>query len=117
MGILVTNNPMVQEQFQEKYHVEYSDTDLLGILTKVRDSIHKGHRLLTHPLSGSVKPNETLYKTVLLTGAQNKTDTMSVSIIEECIITAEKFPKRQIPKKYINDMQTVDLSLISNALE
>jgi len=42
---------------------------------------------------------------------------MSVGIIEECIITAEKFPKRQIPKRYINDMQTVDLSLISNALE
>jgi len=117
MDILVTNNPLVQAQFQRDIKVEYIETNLLGVLTKVRDLIHKGHRLLTHPLSGSVKPNETLYKTVLLTEAKEGTDTQSVTIIEECIITAQKFPTRHIPKQYKHDMQVVDLSLIRTVLE
>jgi len=117
MDILVTNNPLVQAQFQSGIKVEYTDTNLLGVMTKVRDLIHQGHRLLTHPLSGSVKPNETLYKSVLLTEVQEGTDAQSVTIIEECIITAQKFPPKQIPEKYMNDMQVVDLSLIRNVLE
>jgi len=116
MDILVTNNPLVQEQFQSNYNVEYMETNLLGILTRVRDLIHTGHRLLTHPLSGSVKPNETPYKSVLLTEAKEGTDTQSVTIIEECIITVQKFPPKHIPEKYMHDMQTVDLSLIRTAL-
>jgi len=117
MDILVTNNPLVQSQIQSSVRVEYTDTNLLGVLTKVRDLIHKGHRLLTHPLSGSVKPNETLYKSVLITEAKEGTDAQSVTIIENCIIAAQKFPPKQIPEKYMNDMQVVDLSLIRIVLE
>jgi len=117
MDILVTNNPLVQAQYQSDVKVEYTDTNLLGVLTKVRDLIHKGHRLLTHPLSGSVKPNETLYKSVLITEAKDGTDAQSVTIIEECIITAQKFPPKNLPEQYKHDMQVVDLSLIHTALQ
>ena len=127
MDILVTNNPLVNEHFQGDFRVDFIDTDMLGILSYVRDLVHKGHRLLTHPLSGSVKPNETPYKSVIVkdipdksdlqTGAKIhvETDPQSVCIIEECIFTAQKFPSREIPKQYLNDMQIVDLSLISGA--
>jgi len=117
MDILITNNPLVHAQYQGKMTVEYIETDLSGILTKVRDSIHKGHRLLTHPLMGSVKPNESPYKSVLITKAHENTDVQSVSIIEECILTAQKFAPKSIPEKYLNDLQMVDLSLIRTALE
>jgi len=129
MDILVTNNPLVQEQYQSNFRVVFFDTDLLGVLIRVRDRIHDGCRLLTHPLSGSIKPNESPYKSVLLeeaskkndltpeNGTQSKTDFQSVSIIEECIKTAEKFQSKHIPEKYLKDMQIVDLSLIRNSLE
>jgi len=117
MNILVTNNPLVHAQYQEKIAVEYIDTDLAGVLIKVRDSIHKGHRLLTHPLMGSVKPNESPYKSVLITEAAENTDMQSVCIIEECILAAQKFVSKNIPEKYLNDLQMVDLSLIRTALE
>jgi len=131
MEILVTNNPMVKERFQSGFRVDFIETDVPGILTHTRNLIHKGHRLLTHPLSGSIKPNESLYKSILLsvvsadvsanrqsvTEVQPATDVQSVSIIEECILTAQKFPPKNIPEKYIKDMQIVDLSLISTALE
>ena len=128
MDILVTNNPLVQSQEQTKFRIDYLDTDLLGVLTYVRDMIHRGHSLLTHPLSGSVKPNESPYKSILLTGLQAKsdlqtnskmqyeTDFSSVEIIENCILTAQKFPQRSFPEQHLHDMQTIDLTLIQTAL-
>jgi len=117
MQILVTNNPLVEAQYKSRLQVIFYDTDLPGIRSHVRDLIHKGHRLLTHPLSGSVKPNETLYKSILITDKQENTDMQSVNIIEECILAAQKFTKKNIPEKYMDDLQIVDLSLIRSALE
>jgi len=117
MDILVTNNPLAKEQFQSKCRVEFLETDVSGVFVYVRDLIHKGHRLLTHPLTGSVKPNETLYKSVLVTENTGTTDFKSVGIIEGCIQTAAKFLPRGIREKDKNDMQIVDLSLIRNALD
>ena len=114
MEVLVTNNPLVKAQYKGEARVEFTDTDLLGVLIYVRNLIHKGHRLLTHPLSGSVKPNETFYKSVLITDLPGEPDVKSVTIIEESILAAEKFPKRDFPEKYLHDMQVVDFSLIGN---
>jgi len=116
MDILITNNPRVKAEFESTIEVEFLETDLLGVLTYVRDLVHKGHRLLTHPLSGSIKPNETIYKSVLITSSAGTLDIQSVNIIGESILTAQKFPKRQFTDEYLSDMQTVDLSLIKSAL-
>jgi hypothetical protein len=127
--------------------INFIETDMTGVLVYVRDKIHKGHKLLTHPLSGSIKPNESPYKSVLISGntkcggtqpdgtqsgntkpnttqsggtqqssIQQNTDLQSINIIEECILTAQKFPPKEIPEKYLHDLRTVDLSLIRNAL-
>jgi len=128
MDILVTNNPLVEAQYSSRFNVVFLSTSLTGVLTHVRDYVHKGHKLLTHPLSGSVKPNETPYKSILLSaaagttgtagtaGARAETDFQSVSIIEECITAANKFPQKQIPEEYLHDLQVVDLALIQSAL-
>jgi len=123
MDILVTNNPLAAKQYQSKLKVEFLDTDLIGILTHIRDLIHSGHRLLTHPLSGSVKPNESPYKSVLIASTPKnnnplpETDFRSVEIIEECITAVRKFPEKNIPEQYLKDLRIVDLSLIRTALE
>ena len=117
MDILVTNNPLVEAHFKEVFCVKFIDSDLQGVLTHVRDLIHKGHRLLTHPLMGSVKPNESPYKSVMLTSKTGVTDTQSVSIIEECIQNVQKFNPKVIPEQYLNDLQMVDLSLIRTAIK
>jgi len=127
MSLLITNNPLVRERYLNRLEIEFLYTDLLGVLVCVRDHIHKGCELSTHPLSGSVKPNETIYKSVLLSknksmteGIKNKSnnpDIMSLKIIEECIQTVLKLPEKPIQKKHLNDMQLIDLSLISPAIE
>jgi len=115
--LLITNNPLVNEKYANKQETEFIDTDFQSVLKVVRDRIHKGHKLLTHPLSGSVKPNENPYKSVLLSKSSAATDADSVMLVEQCIITAEKFEKKTIHDKHLHDLQVVDLSLISEVLE
>jgi len=117
MEILVTNNPLVKTKYDNDFMIEFVETDLPGVLIHARDLIHKGHKLLTHPLSGSVKPNENYYKTVMISGKANETDFQSAQVIGDCIITTNKFPPRQFPEQYLYDMQVVDLSLIDSAVK
>ena len=117
MDIVVTNNPLVKAQYEDTYCVDFIETDLVGILTAVRDLTHKGHRLLTHPLMGSVKPNESPYKSVVISKTTEGTDEQSVTIVEESIQAAKKFIPKEIPELYLNDLQVVDLSLIRSALK
>ena len=117
MDILITNNPLVFERFCDSYRVEFLEVPLCQILIRTRDLVHEGHRLLTHPLSGSVKPNETPYKSILVSGDKGKVDEQSLRIIEESIHKAQSFAPSHIAEKHLADLQLVDFSLISNALE
>jgi hypothetical protein len=117
MDILVTNNPLVEARYGDRLQVEYLQAHLIDVLIRVRDHVHKGRCLLTHPLSGSVKPNETPYKSILVSEERGITDEQSVRIIEECLSTVRGFPSKHIPEYYLSDLRTVDLSLITTALE
>ena len=118
---IVTNNPMSKEKFEKKYRVEFIDVPQLDILKKVRDYIHKGNRLLTHPLMGSVKPNETPYRTVCISiEVVNGVDLQSLEIIENSLATTEKFLKDfntpQWSEKILADFQLIDSDLIDHAI-
>lgn len=82
----------------------------------VRDYIHKGHRLLTHPLSGSVKPKETPYKSIIISQSATALDIKSLSIIEESIACYHRFCEREIPEHTHKDFMEIDCSLIMNAM-
>ena len=119
MEIVVTNNPMVRDKFSEagKSHnqLEFLDTDYMGVLKAVRDRVHVGSRLVTHPLSGSVKPGETPYKTVILSSGECKLDEEALHIIEESIQTCQKLTagkKRDWRADLLADFQLIDFSLI-----
>jgi len=116
MDILITNNPLVVERCGDVHSVNFVDGALIDVLIRVRSFIHDGHRLLTHPLSGSVKPNETAYKSVLISGSCGKVDEQSVLIIGECILATQKFKPREISVHHLTDLQEVDFSLIIGAL-
>lgn len=118
--LIVTNNPLIKEKFESLYEVEYYDKDYIGILEIIRDKIHLGHKLLSHPLAGSIKPNETPYRTIIISKNKQQLDMDSLSIIESSINTARKFMKNRPVPQWNEvahfDFQTVDLSLIENVL-
>ena len=114
MNVLVTNNPLAAEAYRGRLRLEYSDCSLSELLIVIRGLIHAGHRLLTHPLSGSVKPNETPYKSIAMSGPYDALDFDSLKLIEDCIIMCRNFTARdrEMPGHVLNEMQTVDYGLI-----
>lgn len=117
---VITNNPLVKERLSNKIDVEYYDVEYISLLIKVRDKIHIGHKLLSHPLSGSIKPNETPYKSVIIGTEVGILDMESLMVIEKSLDTAKKFiMDKKTPlwdTTVLEDFQVIDLSLIENVL-
>ncbi|MFQ7312098.1 GrdX protein [Drancourtella sp. An210] len=115
---IITNNPLVLEKLGDEYQVEYYEISYEDVLEKVRDEVYKGYRLLTHPLSGSVKPNETPYKSVMVSVSKSGADPDGMKIIENAIAACKKFEfksDKYKPQVY-EDFRLIDYTLISSAL-
>ena len=118
--MIITNNPLVKDRLTAVTNVVYMDGSYKDILIKVRDLCFAGYILKTHPLSGSVKPNETPYKSIMVSDREtDKTDFSSCELISNAISTYEKFAKLpdKWPKEVLLDFQAVDFSLMQNALK
>ena len=120
--IIVTNNPMTRKELEANYKLEYIEGNVIEVFKKVRDYIHLNHRLLTHPLVSSIKPNEIPYRTVIISrDGDNNIEMESLSIIENSLNTTDKFLKDfgfpNWSKKMLEDFQLIDFDIINNALK
>jgi len=115
---IITNNYLIFRLYSNDYPVIYKKKSYKEILKLARDYVHKGHKLLTHPLSGSVKPNETPFKTILISSFLGDLDMKSLSIIEKSIETADKFEEvvNDYSENIERDFMEIDLSLIKNVI-
>ena len=117
---LITNNPNFLNYKKKDIEVDYRDVDYLKILEIARDYIHVNYELLTHPLYGSVKPNETIYRSIVLKSNDNL-DHNSVVMISEAIETFVKFRKNKETPLWTDtvkeDFEVIDYDLITNAIE
>lgn len=116
--IIVTNNPLVLKKHGDTHNVIYKDVSYEDVLREVRDRIHEGHSMLTHPLSGSVKPNETPYKSIMISEERRRIDEESVALIENAIHACGKFEfksDRYKPEVY-EDFQLIDCTLIESGM-
>ena len=110
--IIITNNPLVQEKVIT-HEVIYHQVSYVEVLKLVRDRIHLGHSLLTHPLAGSVKPGETPFRTVIISAEKGELDLKALSIIEESIETCKKFDfNKNRNDDVLSDLRLIDYSLI-----
>ena len=115
--LVITNNPLAEQTLKERElcPVEYHDVPLKRLFEIVRDRIHQGYKLLTHPLSGSVKPNETPYKSIGISDKPEKSvDVDSLLLMEQAIDALSKFRVRHpnMSDSMRKDFQVVDLTLI-----
>jgi hypothetical protein len=123
---ILTNNPQAAEEFGKTHEVRFADGGLKDVLLKARDQINKGDILLNHPLYGSVKPNETPYRSLLLQQGKSydgytpaKPDPESVRLIGNAVSAFEKFTgkKEVTDPRLLEDFMVVDLSLLRSAVE
>ena len=124
MYVLVTNNLLVFQSYQDKIKVDFLEKGTyLDVLIRVRDYVQKGYRLETHPMAGSIKPNQTPYRSVLI--SDGKTDAGELCefelMIEDAVLMTRQFLKgRPVPSwepQIQKDFMEVDLDLIGGAVD
>lgn len=116
--IVVTNNESVRRRYAD-LNLIFVDGNDRDVMTSVRDLVHKGHSLLTHPLSGSLKPGEQPFRSILVSAeAGSALDTFSLELIESCLAALKKFRIRYegLSESKLADFREVDLSLIDSAM-
>ncbi|RHQ95414.1 GrdX family protein [Peptoclostridium sp. AF21-18] len=116
---IVTNNDRVADKYKDIMKVELVNS-YEEVLIKARDMVYDRHRLLTHPQAGSLKPNQTPYRSIIVYPSDNSSNMDDVMMIEKAIETFNKFREiKETPKyeeKIANDYKTIDLSMIDNVM-
>lgn len=118
--LIVTNNPMVPQCMGHtcaiwlELNATYRD-----VLIIARDLVYAGHTLYTHPLSGSVKPNETPYKSVVVSKALHAFEMEHAEIISNAVAAYDKFDpeRRALTEQIRKDFQLIDYTLLSGAID
>lgn len=116
--LIITNNPLINEKFNKSNPVILLNGGYIDVLYNARDKIHKGSKLLTHPLMGSLKPNETPFRTIILDNVIGNLDMDSLFLIENSIATSKKFPigEEVLKEEVLQDFRILDLKLIESAI-
>ncbi len=117
---IITNNPLVNTVLSEWYKVEfYEDASYRDILVMVRDMVYNGYELKTHPMAGSVKPNETMYKSIVVGTDLIGTNLEHCNLMMNALITCDKFKPLgvQYSDYHIRDFQLIDYTLLCGALD
>ena len=118
--LIISNNKLVNENLSTHVEVLFSEMTLLETMEKARDLIHKGYKLLTHPLSGSIKPNDTPNKSIALEKRLGPVDFKTLEIMVLSIArTRSLLEQRAVPdcpEECLKDFRAIDLDLIRNAL-
>ena len=119
---IITNNPLIVEFMEGKgsYTIDFQpDKSYREILVTARDLIYEGHILYTHPLAGSVKPNENPYKSLIVSIAAHGFDAEHAQIIASAVAAFDKFRKidQTIYSEQVRkDFQLIDYTLLSGSI-
>ncbi|MBS3872320.1 MAG: GrdX family protein [Firmicutes bacterium] len=116
-SIVVSNNPTLEYRATD---ICLKSPDNLAVLETVRDYVHLGHHLLTHPFAGSVKPNENPFRSIVITYQAFGVDYQSVQLVEGCLSVARRMlaerPLRDYSPSVLCDLASIDKSLCDAGL-
>ena len=117
---LLTNKDRVVEKFGDKIHCIMCK-DYEEVMIKTRDMVYAGNKLLTHPQASSLKPNQTLYRSIIIYPKEGEDNTEDIMLIEKCVETFRQWQgiaksPESYPEDVANDFKTIDLSVIENVI-
>ena len=119
--LILTNNPLVRRCMEGEglYTIRLEEEkSFREILVEARDLVYADHILYTHPLAGSVKPNETPYKSLIVSMVPHGFDQQHGELIANAIAVFDKFKPivRQLPDRVLRDFQLIDYTLLAGAV-
>lgn len=117
--VIITNNPLVESTYGANHSIVKVD-GYIDVLKTVRDHVHAGAKLLSHPQAGSIKPYETPFRTVIVSEEKGGLDFDSLhyieSALERFITLSGSMGIREYDERCINDFQVIDEGLIRSAI-
>lgn len=115
----LTNNPLVINK--KCINVEGIEGDPLVVFKTLKNEIIKGYKLITHPLTGSIRPDINPYKTVIISDATGSLDLEGLKIVENAIEYTESLYRISQSYKWdeasLRDFQLIDFDLIKEFIE
>lgn len=116
---IISNNPLVNLKYKDLHPMDYLEgATFLEVMEHTRSKVHNNYEILTHPLTGSVKPGETPFKSIIISEEATQLNFESLKLIEDAIITTKKFIlQRKWTDKIIGDFQLIDCDIISSGIE
>ena len=110
--MIITNNPLVAEKYE---NVLWTDGSVEKTLIIVRDFIHQGYELVSHPLAASLRMLFSPYRSIIIGKKKEKLNFEHAQIIEDSIIKYKKH-LRKTDEKTRDDYKKIDLLLLEAAL-
>jgi len=120
--LLITNN--------SKFVPLVSSIELLNtsqeVLIRSRDLVHEGHKLVTHPLYGNLRPYQQPFRTILVEivrgASASDVDPYSLELIENALSVYRSCQDRilepgVLPPETEEDYAFIDLELMKKSLQ
>ena len=119
--LILTNNPLVPAcmEGKGKFTIRFlAEKNFREILVLARDMVYAGHTLYTHPLAGSVKPNETPYKSLIVSVEPHGFDGTLGELMSNAIAVFDKFTPIgwELEERILKDFQLIDYTLLAGAI-
>ena len=112
--LIITNNPLVAEKYE---NVLWTEGSVEKTLIIVRDFIHRGYELVSHPLAASLRMLFSPYRSVIISNKKEKLNFEHAQIIEDSIIKYKNhMDLRKTDERTRDDYKKVDLLLLEAAL-
>lgn len=115
----LTNNPLIINK--KCPHVESIEGDPLVVFMVLKNEIVKGYKLITHPLTGSIRPDINPYKTVIISDMAGNLDFEGLQLVENAIEYTKSLYRISQNHKWdeasLRDFQLIDFDLIKEFIE
>ncbi len=114
---ILTNNPAVSGAYSAS--AQWVKGGVAEVFTAARDAVHLGAALISHPLAGSLKPNENPYRSVLLSTRRGPVDPDSLRTMEDAVAVFKRLPvkTRRYSPRILQDFSVIDLDLVHSAMQ
>jgi len=113
---IVTNNPAVRDK--HKACALFIEGSAEQVLIRVRDMVHQGYELISHPLPASLGIMFSPYRSVIIGEKRGAADHLEAEVAEESIWKyRQKMSSREIDAGNNADYRLIDLLLLEAALK
>ena len=115
--LIISNNPLVKNI--KDMGVYFVPGSALQVLYQAYHHTAAGHRLLSHPLSGSFKAGVNPYRSVVLSGFKTAVDLAALTMLEKCISIVESGGHKSVKAEddFALDFQKTDRYLLDSTLQ